>query len=449
MNNLVKTMMLMTILIFSFSCTKEAIVDTSHDHRDTELYYTCSMHPQIRETKPGKCPICHMNLTKIEVDKKVIDPKEVDTKLEMWQCENYPEIKSDKSEVCPIDGTPMIKLIEKNLNGETVAKVRLRKSQLNHFQPEFFKVTSMKMTKNIRLLGTVLQSEEKESNIPARIEGRVEKVYVKSTGSLIKSGDPIIDIYSPQLITTGEEYIIARKSFEKTKNSEFKDMLEQSKERLKLWGVKASQFEKWYLAGGVPKNITLYANVTGIVRTKNASKGKYFKEGQNFFELSDLSDVWVEMDVYEYDSALVELGQLVNLEFTAIPGEVQKGEIDFIDPVLDRTSRTLKVRATIENTNGKLKPGMIANAQLMIDIPGMPLVIPRTAIIDTGKRKVVWIKVNHNEFQAITIQTGYESQGYVEVKAGLSLDDEIVIDGNFLLDAQAQLFGGYDDPKFN
>ena len=110
-------------------------------------------------------------------------------------------------------------------------------------------------------------------------------------------------------------------------------------------------------------------------------------------------------------------------------------------------SRTLKVRATIENTSGKLKPGMIANAVLNIDIEGMPLVIPRTAIIDTGKRKVVWTKVSNKKFQAKTILAGYESEGYVEVKNGLSEGDEVVIEGNFLLDAQAQLFGGYEDMK--
>jgi RND family efflux transporter MFP subunit len=135
------------------------------------------------------------------------------------------------------------------------------------------------------------------------------------------------------------------------------------------------------------------------------------------------------------------------LEFTAIPGETLIGEIDFVNPVLDTRSRTLKVRTTIENTTGKLKPGMIANAVLNIDIDGMPLVVPRTAIIDTGKRKVVWIKVTDGTFQAKPIHAGYESDGYVEVKHGLAEGEEVVIEGNFLLDAQAQLFGGYEDMK--
>jgi Cu(I)/Ag(I) efflux system membrane fusion protein len=418
-------------------------------NESTETYYTCAMHPQVKEGKAGKCPICHMNLTKVEVE--ISEDPVANTprapEKDIWQCKDYPDVKSEKADTCPLDGTPMVKVEKKNNAGSVIGRVKLRKSQLNHFRPDYFPVTKMIMSKSIRLLGSVLQSEEKESNIPARIGGRVEKVYIKSTGSMIRIGDPVIQLYSPKLITTGEEYIIAKKSYLKSKSKEFKDMLKQSEERLKQWGIKKFQYESWYKKGRAPKNITIYSPATGIVRKRNAVVGKYFKEGQNFFELSDLSGVWVEMDVYEQDSALVEIGQKVSMEFTALPGEKLEGEIDFVDPVLNSKSRTLKIRTTIVNRNGKLKPGMVASATLEITLAGQPLVIPRSAVIDTGKRKVVWVKVTGKQFQAKTIQTGYESEGYVEVKHGLMENEEVVIEGNFLLDAQAQLFGGYEDIK--
>lgn len=419
-----------------------------HNHK-TEVYYTCSMHPQIKEDKPGKCPICHMNLTKVEVEHEEEAIKKAIPEKVTWRCENFPEVTSEKEDVCPLDGSPMVKVNLKSDASEFIAKVKLRKAQLNHFKPAFFPATTMKMVKKIRLLGSVLQSEEKESNIPARIGGRVDKVYVKSTGSMVNLGDPVVDLYSPKLITAGEEYLLARQSYTKSKTKEFKDMLNQSIERLKLWGIKDFQFEGWYKEKKVPKQITIYSNSTGIVRKRNATVGKYFKEGENFFELSDLADVWVEMDVYEHDSSLIKIGQKVELEFTAIPGKKLTGEIDFVNPVLDQKSRTLKVRATIENTSGKLKPGMIANAVLNVEIDGMPLVIPRTAIIDTGKRKVVWVQTSDKTYQAKEIHTGYESEGYVEIKHGLEEGQEVVIEGGFLLDAQAQLFGGYEDLKKN
>jgi hypothetical protein len=441
-----KSYLLIITLLFSFGCDqnvqeKESHTKShSHSLSKVETYYTCSMHPQVKEHSAGKCPICHMNLTKVEVEVDTGDMAPQQAKI-TWQCQNFPDVTSEKEDVCPIDGTRMVKKVIDA--GEVIAKVKLRKSQLQHFRPDFFPVTSMSMHKKIRLLGTVLQSEDRESNIPARIGGRIEKVYIKSTGSMIKEGDPVVDLYGPRLITGGEEYLLARKSFNSTPTKEFKEMLGQSEERLKLWGIKKFQFESWYKKGKVPRAITIYSQSTGIVRKRNAIVGKYFKEGQNFFELSDLSDIWVEMDVYEHDVNLVKLGQKVNFEFQAIPGEKYEGIIDFINPVLNSKSRTLKIRTTISNPGGELRPGMVADSTLEIMFKGRPLVIPRTAIVDTGKRKVVWVKINQKQFQAKTIRTGHESEGYVEVKEGLMEGEEVVIEGNFLLDAQAQLFGGY------
>lgn len=447
MNKLLPIFLLsLFVLISSCQSAKEEV--TTQTKAGVKSYYTCSMHPQIREDKPGKCPICHMNLTKVEVEEGGDEAKHDHQQVvkDLWQCKDFPDVTSEKDDTCPIDGTPMIKVSHSKVEAsKVVAKVKLRKSQMSHFTPSYFPVTPMKMTKKIRLLGQVYQSEEKESNIPARIDGRVEKVYVKSTGSFVRAGDPVVDIYSPKLISAGEEYILARNTYRKSKNPEFRELYKQSQERLELWGIKKSQYESWVKNGQVPNKITIFSPATGIVRKRNATVGTYFKEGQNFFELSNLSDVWVELDVYEQDSALVELGQKVELEFIALPGKKVQGEIDFVSPVLDQQSRTLKVRATIKNEEGKLKPGMVANAEITFNLEGLPLVIPRSAVIDTGKRKVAWVKISSSEFKSIVIQTGHESEGYVEVLAGLKEGDEVVIEGNFLLDAQAQLFGGYED----
>ncbi len=462
-----KLLISLSILLSFISCTKEGEKKTASssqknstgtDQKKEEFYYTCSMHPKVREKGPGKCPICHMNLTRVEIDDESDENQvssqnnsnsKISKKDEKWYCKDFPEVVSKVEIVCPMDGTPMILAIEESIASQIIGEIKLRKSQLKHFFPSYFPATKMLMTKKILLLGMVLQSEEKESKISARIDGRVEKVYIKSTGSMINKGDPVVDLYSPKLITAGEEYLIARKSFENLKSKETREMLEQSEERLKLWGVKSFQYHLWYKKRTIPTNITLYSSANGIVRKRNAIVGKYFKEGQNFFELSDLSDVWVEMDVYEHDSSLVSIGQKVKMEFTSLPGTIMEGEIDFIDPILNSSSRTLKIRTTISNKTGKLKPGMVAEATLEIALEGKPLVIPRTAIIDTGKRKVIWVKVSNKQFRAKVVRTGHEVQGYVEIKEGLKENEEVVIDANFLLDAQAQLFGGYEDIKEN
>lgn len=412
---------------------------------NVETYWTCPMHPKVKEDGPGKCPICGMSLVKVEIDRstsKVATDEEQTAGL--WQCRDYPNLTSAVQESCPIDGSPMVQM-NQHQAGKVMANVKLREAQLTHFYPAYFSATPMRMEKKVRLLGTVLPSEEKESNIPARVPGRVEKVYIKSTGSYVKAGAPVLELYSPELITAGEEYLLARRSFETNPTGVYESLLIQSKQRLTLWGIRESQMQEWHKKGSVPRSITIYSPTSGVVQKRNAVEGKYFNEGQNFFELLELSTVWIEMDVYEHDSGIVELGQEVKLEFTALPEEEIISQIDFINPVLDPKSRTLKVRTTVQNPNGKLKPGMVADATLKIELGGAPLVIPRSAIIDTGKRKVAWVKVDDRTFQAKTLKTGFESEGYVEVYEGLQEGDQVVIEGNFLLDAQAQLFGGYED----
>lgn len=409
-------------------------------------YYTCSMHTHVKEDKPGKCPICQMNLTKVIVEEDNEFPQdrtnEGDSKV-IYHCENFPDVTSEKPDTCPLDGTPMVKKKSGNSASEIIAKVKLRKSQLEHFHPAVFSVTTMKMSKNLRVLGQVKSAEEKLSNIAARFPARVEKVFVESVGSQIRKGDPVVRVYSPELLTAGEELILSAQKA--NRKNDFSQLYTKAREKLLLWGIRPSQINRWVKAGKVPRNVTLYASSSGVVRKRIAVPGKYFKEGQNYFELSDLSQVWVEMDVYEHDSNLVKLGQYVSLNFVAAPGKPRTGEIDFVSPTIDVKTRTLKVRTTIPNLDGTLKPGMVAQGTVNVTLEGAPLVVPTSAIIDTGRRKVVWLRNKSNKYTAKLVQTGFLSDGYVEILSGIKENDNVVIEGNFLLDAQAQFFGGYED----
>ena len=409
MNNLILLTLTLAIATPVYALDDKANMSTKHEHG---FYYTCAMHPDIKEHAPGKCPICSMNLTKVEIEAE--------------------DSKQETSTTTAPAST-------------TVAEIKLRKAQLQHFRPAYFTVTTMKMRKQARLLGKVLQAETREKTIPARVGGRVEKIYIKSTGSKVQRGDAVLDLYSPVLITAGEEYLVAHRSLQQSLSTHGQNMLAQTEKKLRLWGIRPFQYKRWAQRGKVPERITIYSPVSGAVKKRHAVVGRYFKEGQIFFELYDLSSVWVEIDVYEHDASFVTLAQTVKMQFVAVPGQALEGEIDFISPALDTTSRTLKIRATVANPGGKLKPGMIADVTLQIALPGTPLVIPRSAMIDTGKRKVVWIKVSDKKFQAHVIHTGYEAEGYVEVTRGLKENQQIVLDGNFLLDAQAQLFGGYSE----
>ena len=421
--NKMRSLILISLLFFSCEEKGPTLQNPS-------LSYTCSMHPHVREDETGICPICQMNLVPLQNNTMPITHKQ------RWQCQHFPDVVSEQEDICPLDGTKMVKI--------TIHEsIQLTASQRRHFKATTFLATKEQLTKSIRLLGVVLQSEDQESAIPARVAGRIEKVFIESTGSLVRKDDPIVEIYAPNLITAGEEYLLARESYQRVRSKEFQEMLSQSREKLELWGVQKDQYESWYQSKAVPRSMALHSPSTGIVRKRHAVVGKYFKEGQNLFELSNLSHVWVQMDVYEQDANLVSLGQKVSLKFIAIPGEIFSGEIDFIDPVLNARSRTLKVRTTLSNPTGQLRPGMASDVTLNITLKRPSLIVPRSAVIDTGKRKIVWLKVAEDTFEARSVHTGYESRNSVEIKQGILEGDAVVVEGHFLLDAQAEIFSGH------
>ncbi|PIP89896.1 MAG: efflux transporter periplasmic adaptor subunit [Bdellovibrionales bacterium CG12_big_fil_rev_8_21_14_0_65_38_15] len=437
---------LILISLFLFGCSDhsehEAKSEAVKEHAE-HSYYTCSMHPQVHESEPGKCPICHMNLTKVVMQNSDEPAASTMTDTKLYACKDDASITSPSPTICPIDGEQMVEVISTDSNS-VVAKVKLSNTQINHFDAKVFSVSTMQMIKDVRLLGSVMQAQEKESNIPLRVDGRVEKVYIKSEGEFVKKGDAVVDIYSPTLISSGEEFVIAKKQVLKQPNSkDYRDLLRQSEERLTNWGISEAQREQWFKDGEVKRTITIYSPTSGIVTARNAVKGKYFKEGQSLFDLVDLSTVWVEMDVYEVDAALVSNNQDVSLRFSALPGTVLKSKLDFVSPVIDPKTRTLKVRATLDNEDGLLKIGMVADGNLQVDLNSRELVVPRSAVVDTGKRKIIWIQTGEKSFEAKTIRTGHSAGSYIQVLEGLTEGDKIVEKGNFLLDAQAQLFGGY------
>jgi RND family efflux transporter MFP subunit len=450
------------IAVVVTSCTSDPQVVSSEKKADTHNhakggqvsskskgYYTCAMHPHIKLHEDGECPICGMDLTFVEGgnDFDVASSNLTATEYK-WACSDYPDVTSETEESCPIDGTPMIKVAIKQSVNEIIGKVMLTKSQLNHFTASLFRAQPHSMTKKVRVLGRVIKAEENESFIPARVSGRVEKVYIKSVGQFVKKGQPVVELYSPALISAGEEYLIASKNFRKAKKNDgkskiFKKLANQSKERLKLWGITDLQLVNWKKSGKVPERITVHSPTSGIIQKRIAREGKYFKEGQNFFSVVDLSTLWVELDIYEHDAGIVALEQKVSLTSPSYPGDKWRTSVDFVSPLLNEKNRTLKVRATIQNVEGKLKPGMILDADLEINLNKNVLVVPRSAIIDTGVRKVVWVALDKDKYIAKLVKTGFESNGFVEIKEGIKKDDHVVLEGNFLLDAQAQLFGGY------
>lgn len=309
------------------------------------------------------------------------------------------------------------------------------------------KVENKALSKEIRTTGKIALNEAGRSYITSRVMGRIDQLYVNAEGETIAPGQAIAAVYSPDYIAAQEEYILAIDTVNKLKNAS-RDLvqvnnrlLEAARRKLELLGIASDDIE--HLAHTRQPNtlMTVRAQFGGTVLEKQILPGGYIMAGEKLFTLSDLSTVWLYADLYEKDIATVQVGQQVSVTTPAYPGQTFSGYVSFINAVLDDATRTVKVRIELANPEGKLKPNMFANATIQVPLDET-LVIPASSLLDTGKRKIVFVAEDENTFAKRDIVTGQEAQGYIQVLSGLKPGDTVVTAATFLIDSQTQL-GAY------
>jgi Cu(I)/Ag(I) efflux system membrane fusion protein len=412
-----------------------------------EQIWTCSMHPQIRQPKPGKCPICFMDLV--------------------------PVASSAEEEL----GPRQLKL--------TPTAMKLADIRTALVGRQF-------ATTEIRMVGKVVLDETRLGNITARVPGRIDRMYVDYTGIQVRNGDHLVSLYSPELITAQQELLESLKNYNQFGSG--KSMAAAAREKLALWGLTKKQINEIEKRGKPTDHLTIYSPMNGIVVQKHAIEGMYVNTGTPFYTIADLSRVWVKLDAYESDLSWIRYGQSVVFESEAYPGEIFNGRIAFIDPVLNEKTRTVKVRVNVPNSQYKLKPEMFVRAVVRsklsvsgkvmdpelagkwispmhpeivkdgpgtCDVCGMPLVkaedlgfiavspadqeaplaVPASAPLITGKRAVVYIAVTGKEgvFEGREIVLGPRAGDYYLVKEGLQEGEKVVINGAFKIDSDLQI----------
>lgn len=363
-------------------------------------FWTCSMHPQIRQPKPGQCPICFMDLIPAATHGSGSDtgPREI-------------ELSAAARQLAGIETAP--------------AERRA-------------------VAVDIRLAGKVRLDETRVAVITPRVPGRIDRLYANFTGMAVQPGDPLADLYSPELVSAQQELLQAAKL---AAGGGADSLLAATRERLRRWGLTDEQIAGIERDGQVQSHVTFTAPIGGIVVEKDAREGQYVETGMRLFTVADLSRVWVVLDAYESDLALLRNGQDVEFEAEAYPGEIFKGTLAFMDPVVDPATRTVRVRVEVANADGRLKPEMFVRALVRASVAeageALPLVVPATAPLVTGPRAVVYVAVPDRAgvFAGREVVLGPRAGDFYVVREGLREGEPVVVHGAFKIDSSLQIQG--------
>jgi len=389
-----------------------------HNHSEAEssepTTWTCSMHPQIQLPNEGKCPLCFMDLIPLESgDGEELDPRQI-------------KMSETAKQIARIETTPAVR-------GSAEAE--------------------------IRMVGKLDYDETKVSYITAWFPGRIDSLFVNFTGIAVREGDNMARIYSPEMIAAQEELVQAIKavnaisSGSQVLQSTAKATVVAARDKLRLFGFSDDQIKEVEIQKEAPDHININSPASGIVVNKNVNEGMYVKTGMRLFTVADLSELWAYFDVYESDLPWIKLNQEVEFTSLAFPGEIFKAEINFIDPILDPRTRTVKVRASVDNGDGLLKPDMFVSGILKSQVSmagkaandaedNKPLLIPVTAPLLTGTRAVVYVEINSDDgsiFEGRVVALGPRAGEYYIVKSGLEEGENVVINGAFKIDAELQI----------
>jgi Cu(I)/Ag(I) efflux system membrane fusion protein/cobalt-zinc-cadmium efflux system membrane fusion protein len=303
------------------------------------------------------------------------------------------------------------------------------------------------LIKTIRTYGTITYDERKIYTVNLKFSGWIEKLYVNFVGDTVKKGQPLFEIYSPELLTAQEEYLLGLQQYKSLSIDIFPRLkeaalrlVEASRTRLRYWDLTEEQIKQIEQIGEIRKTVKVYSPATGVVIKKSVFEGHNVKAGEQLYVVADLSTVWVDVDIYEYELPWVQQGMAADMELAYIPGKRFEGKVLYIYPFLEEKTRTAKLRLQFANTGYELKPAMYANIYLESTTDKDSLVIPQEAVIDSGVRKVVFVSLGKGKFQPRDVKIGVEgNNNELQVLEGLQEGEEIVVSAQFMLDSESRL----------
>jgi Cu(I)/Ag(I) efflux system membrane fusion protein/cobalt-zinc-cadmium efflux system membrane fusion protein len=401
--------------------------------------YTCGMHPFIIQDEPGICPICNMELTPLKAG---TGGQGGERAITHWVSPMDPTYVREAPGQDYM-GHDLVPVYAGGSSGGIAIDPVTRQSMGVRTAP----VTRRDLSRSLRTVGLVAYDESRQYAVSSKIEGWIERLHVNQSGQPVRKGQPLLDIFSPDLVAAQQEYLLALESSQRLTPSPFPDiaaggqrLLEAARSRLRYWDISEQQIDQLERSRQVSRTLTLYSPNSGIVTMKKALQGMRVMAGEELVQIADLSRVWVNAEVYEQDLPWVKVGQDARVELPYAPGRALSGKVDYIYPYLDGETRTARARIVFANPGLELKPDMYANVQIVTAALKDALAIPADAVLRSGTGAVVFVVLAEGKFDPRPVELGASGDdGYVQIRSGLTVGEEVVTSAQFMLDSESKL----------
>ena len=408
--------------------------------------YQCPMHPQIIQDHPGDCPICGMKLVPIAGSAEPAKSPDGKGKILFYRSPMHPKVTSPTPKKDDM-GMDYVPVYESDLEGQGPSVAGRATVTIDHERQQLIGLATAPVLQGnvsgtVTTVGKVAVDETRVRKINVKVDGFIDKLFVDFLGMPVAKGQPLFSVYSPDFVSSQREYLLALKTASDLSKGDFKasgdELLKAAKERLRLWDVPERDIEHLEKTGQVQRDLVLRSPISGVVTAKNVVQGSRVGPGDAPFEITDLSRVWVQADLYEPELSRIRVGSRAEFTLQALPGRTFEGRVAFVDPVLDPKTRTAKARLEFQNPKGELKPEMFGNAVIHgRDKQG--ILIPLDAILDAGTRKVAFVALGNGRFEPREVVAGRTDGEKVEILSGLVPGEAVVTRATFLVDSESRL----------
>ncbi|TDN36210.1 efflux RND transporter periplasmic adaptor subunit [Hymenobacter sp. UV11] len=460
------------LLLLGPAACRQAAPDTAATAAAGAAYYTCSMHPQVHADGPGSCPICGMNLIKVQPTPVAAPAEKATATAAVYTCPMHPAVREAQPGSCPICGMDLVKTSARpaaqkmtpaemaampgGASARTDLVLTAQQVELGNIQTE---VIGSKPVENelpaatAVLTGTVVADAQRTESVSSRVAGRVEKLYVRQTGQVLRRGAPLFAVYSEQLETLQREYLLALAQDLQVPEPTYRRFAEATAQKLRLLGVSAGQLRALAAGGRPTALVTYYSPRTGTVQSLRVVQGQYVAEGSPLLTLTDLSQVWVEAQLVPADAGRLPLGTRVAVQVAGQPQSLA-GKVVFLSPELSGGSQITLARIAVPNPGGRLQPGAQANVLLAAPAAApaaptaagpTPLRVPQAALIHDGAASYVWTQTGTRQYRRVRVQAGEGTAATVPILSGVQPGDRVVVAGAYLLQSEFTLRQGAPD----